>query len=251
MCAINAIVDFIQISCISTSRICTIHVINIANDWVRGRQRGQISPPWEIIWHWWGASSLSLCAINAIVDFFHISCISALRICTIYVINIDDCSDRGRQRGQISSSQQIIWHRLGASSLSLCAINAIVDFFHISCISALRICTIYVINIDDCSDRGRQRGQISSSQQIIWHRLGASSLSLCAINAIVDFFHISCISALRICTIYVINIDDCSDRGRQRGQISSSQQIIWHRLGASSLSMCAINTIIDFLHILH
>ena len=32
--------------------------------------------------------SLSLCAINAIVDFFHISCISTLQICTIYVINI-------------------------------------------------------------------------------------------------------------------------------------------------------------------
>ena len=86
---------------------------------------------------------------------------------------------------------------------------------------------------------------------IFWHRWGASSLSLCAINAIVDFFHISCISALRICTIHVINIDNRSDRDHQRGQISSPQQIIWHRLGASSLSMCAINTIIDFLHILH
>ncbi len=190
MCAINAIVDFIQISCISTLRICTIHVINIANDWVRGRQRGQISPPWEIIWHRWGASSLSLCAINAIVDFFHISCISALRICTIQVINVDNCSDRGCQSGQISSSQQIICQRLGASSLSMCAFNAIVDFFHISCISALWICTIHVINIDNRSDRDHQRGQISSPQQIIWHRLGASTLSMCAINTIIDFLHI-------------------------------------------------------------
>ena len=131
MCAINAIVDFIHISCISTLQICTIHVINIANDWVRGRQRGQISPSWEIIWHKWGASSLSLCAINAIVDFFHISCISALRICTIHVINIDNRSDRDHQRGQISSPQQIIWHRLGASTLSMCAINTIIDFLHI------------------------------------------------------------------------------------------------------------------------
>ena len=140
---------------------------------------------------------------------------------------------------------------MGNKITSLCAINAIVDFFHISCISAMRICTIHVINVDDRSDRGRQTGQISSCQQIILHRLGASSLSMCAFNAIVDFFHISCISALRICTIHVINIDNRSDRDHQRGQISPPQQIIWHRLGASTLSMCAINTIIDFLHILH
>ncbi len=120
---------FLHISYIRSSRICTIHVINIANDWVRGRQRGQISPFWEIIWHRWGASLLSLCVINANVDFFHISCITALRICTIYVINVNDRSDRGRQTGQISSSQQIILHRLGASLLSMCAFNAIVDFF--------------------------------------------------------------------------------------------------------------------------
>ena len=158
---------FFHISCISSSRICTIHVINIANDWVRGRQRGQILFLWEIIWHRWGTRSLSLCAINAIVDFFHISCISALRICTIQVINVDNCSDRGRQSGQISSSQQIIFHRLGASSLSMCAFNAIVDFFHISCISALWICTIHVINIANDWVRGCQRGQISSSQHIL------------------------------------------------------------------------------------
>jgi hypothetical protein len=120
--------------------------------------------------------------------FFHISCISALRICTIYVINVDDRSDRGRQTGQISSSQQIFLHRLGASSLSMCAFNAIVDFFHISCISSLRICTIHVINIANDWVSGRQRGQILFLWEIIWHRWGTRSLSLCAINAIVDFF---------------------------------------------------------------
>ncbi len=179
---------FFHISYISSSRICTIHVINIANDWVRGRQRGQISPLWEIFWHRWGACLLSLCAINAIVDFFCISFISALRICTVYVINIDDCSNRSCQTGQISSSQQIFLHRLGASLLSICAFNAIVDFFHISCISSSRICTIYVINIANDWVRGRQRGQTLFLSEIIWHRWGTRSLSLWAINAIVDFF---------------------------------------------------------------
>ena len=124
--------------------------------------------PLNIFWHRWGASSLSLCAINAIVDFFHISCISALRICTIHVINIDNCNDRDHQRGQISSPQQIgtNWEQ----AHWVCVLSTQLLIFYISCISSSQICTIHVININNCWAIGSERGQISPPQQIVRHR---------------------------------------------------------------------------------
>jgi hypothetical protein len=77
MCAFNAINDFFTSPALAlyeyapfmSSILLMTELVAVKEDRFH---------PLNIFWHRWGASSLSMCAFNAIVDFFHISCISAL-----------------------------------------------------------------------------------------------------------------------------------------------------------------------------
>ena len=79
----------------------------------------------------------------------------------------------------------------------------------------------YVININNCIDRGRQRGQILSSQHIL-AQMGNKLTESACYQCDCWFFNVSCISTLQICTIHVINIDNRSNRPSKKVDFTPS-----------------------------
>ena len=80
-----------------------------------------------------------------------------------------------------------IFYRLGASSLSMCAFNAIVDHFTSPAL-ALYEYAPFMSSILLMTELEAVKEDRFHPLNIFWHRWGASSLSMCAFNVIVDFF---------------------------------------------------------------